>query len=1128
MEAASFSLQTFPDPELEARIDSLIEYFANAQEEDGYLFTNRTIGTNLHEWIGNQRWELVHELSHELYNMGHLFEAAVAHYEATKKRTLLDIALKSADLICSTFGPGKLMNVPGHQEVELGLVKLYRITKEEKYLNTAKFFLDIRGRADVGNPKEYDQSHLPVTEQREAVGHSVRGAYMWASMADIAAITGDTSYMKAIDAIWHDIVDKKYYINGGIGATGSGEAFGKPYELPNMSAYCETCAGVGNAKWNHRMFLMHGDSKYIDVLERTMYNNILDGISLSGDQFFYPNPLASAGQHERQAWFGCACCPPNVARFLPSMPGYIYAVKEEDIYVNLYISSSTEVNIGSGKVHVIQESSFPWQGDVKLKLSPEKPVEANLKLRIPGYTINQPVPSDLYRYHNASESKIIVKLNGEIQPVKIDDHGYVNIKKKWEGEEEVEIEFPFEIKTVVANEKVKEDLGKMAIERGPLLYCAEWKDQSDDKVLSKLVDLKQNWTLESTEELGGIYTIDGIARNLVTNLDGSVSEETSTPIKLIPYHLWNNRGPGEMSVWLPYKEEYGDPEPAPTIARRSKVTSSLKTKILKAVTDQKVPEFSGDKTTSYVHWWPTFGTEEWVEFDLEEETSISSVGIFWYDDGPHGGCRTPTSWRVEIEKNGDWVHVGEKQGKEVLKDEMDSILKSYLPDTTKLRNFTGSSHGRSSKESLYPIIYYKQGKKISDRIEDNYWSGRVSIALAQLPEEIRDYKLQQEAYKEAILFPEKTSDRSAVLDATINPDKAYNRGSISDFAPRQAYKAQKVVKTIDKVAETKVHSLSGTLYKKAVKERLGIGQVDMAISIYEKYDMRYELSLSNEQHNMLIDDFCMESLIHMENLKKFHETEKKQTLNKFQKEQIKNVIVIIILCLLASGTVGLLFIQISKNSTARRKMNSALADCKEKLDKKNLQNETLLKEVHHRVKNNLQTISSLLYLQAYSIKDKEVKNSIDVSQQRVESIALIHKSLYQTDDLSSIEIRGYFDKLLENLSNSYSNISSISMKLDMEPTEIDVDTAIPLGLIVNELATNALKYAFPDNDAGKITLKLLKKGDRHILTVSDNSIGNLDSNERNVGSQLISILVRQIGGTMNSGNNPGYWCEIVF
>ena len=443
VEAASYSLQTFPDPKLEAQVDSLIELIGLAQEPDGYLYTTRTIGKNVHPWAGTERWELVHELSHELYNLGHLYEAAVAHYRATGKRSLLDIAIKSADLVYDTFGTGKTENYPGHQEVEIGLVKLYRVTGDERYLDLAKFFLDVRGRKGIGNPKQYDQSHLPVTQQSEAVGHAVRGAYMWTAMADIAAITGDTAYMAAIDRIWHDIVDKKYYLNGGIGATGSGEAFGEAFELPNMSAYCETCAGVGNVRWNHRMFLMTGEAKYIDVLERTLYNNVLDGVSLSGDRFFYPNPLASMGQHERSEWFGCACCPPNVARTLPSMPEYIYAYRDGDVYVNMYVSSETEFAVNGTPLHLQQESGFPWEGTVSLGVDPESPLRARLRLRVPGYARNAPAPGDLYRYADPKAPTFTVTVNESIVPVAIDAAGYLTLDRTWRPGDRVEVTFPF-------------------------------------------------------------------------------------------------------------------------------------------------------------------------------------------------------------------------------------------------------------------------------------------------------------------------------------------------------------------------------------------------------------------------------------------------------------------------------------------------------------------------------------------------------------------------------------------------------------------------------------------------------------------------------------------------------------
>ena len=373
IEGASYSLQTFPDPKLEAYLDTLIHKISLAQEPDGYLYTNRTIaekhgGAGLHEWAGKNRWEMDSVLSHELYNLGHLYEAAVAHYQATGKRTLLDVALKSADLVNKDFGYDRIKVYPGHQVIEMGLVKLYRVTGEKKYLDLARFFLDIRG------PKgqAYNQANLKPVDQTEAVGHSVRATYMYSGMADIAAIENSAAYLNAITKIWGDLVYGKMYLTGGIGASGGNEGFADPFVLPNMSAYCETCASIGDIFFNHRLFLLHGQSKYIDVLEKTLYNSMLSGVSLSADRFFYPNPLESNGKQQRQAWFGCACCPSNVARFVPAIPGYIYAVTDKDLYVNLFISNDAKVKIGNQKVDISQKANFPWDGKVAITINPER------------------------------------------------------------------------------------------------------------------------------------------------------------------------------------------------------------------------------------------------------------------------------------------------------------------------------------------------------------------------------------------------------------------------------------------------------------------------------------------------------------------------------------------------------------------------------------------------------------------------------------------------------------------------------------------------------------------------------------------------------------------------------------
>jgi uncharacterized protein len=467
IEGAAYSLQMFPDKKMEKTVDSLIYLIGEAQEEDGYLFTNRTImGENGHPWIGKQRWEKVDDLSHELYNLGHFYEAATAYFQATGKRDILDIAIKSADLVDREFGYGKIENWPGHQEIEIGLVKLYRVTGEKRYLDLAKFFLDVRGKG-IGEKKTYNQSHLPVVEQAEAVGHSVRAAYMWTGMADVAALTGDRSYIDAITKIWEDVVYKKLYITGGIGAEGGHEGFGGAYELPNERAYCETCAAIANVFWNHRMFLMTGDARFIDVLERSLYNNVLSGVSLSGDSFFYPNPLESDGRHKRSEWFGCACCPSNISRFIPSMPNYIYAQKGENLYVNLFVQSSTTFITPKGEIKLTQQGEMPWNGQVKINVEPEKSMRANIVIRIPGWAGDRPVPGDLYEFAGKPSSVPVFRINGE-EVVPYIENGYAVLTKKWKVNDEVEIDFPYEVRRIEAHANIEEDREKWHFSWGRL------------------------------------------------------------------------------------------------------------------------------------------------------------------------------------------------------------------------------------------------------------------------------------------------------------------------------------------------------------------------------------------------------------------------------------------------------------------------------------------------------------------------------------------------------------------------------------------------------------------------------------------------------------------------------------
>lgn len=549
IEGASYSLQTYPDKKLEKYIDSVLVIVAAAQEPDGYLYTARTMNPkHPHNWAGKKRWEAVENLSHEFYNLGHMVEGAVAYYQATGKRNFLDIAIKYADCVCQAIGDGADQKklVPGHQIAEMALVKLYLTTGNKKYLDQAKFFLDARGY--TSRRDAYSQAHKPVVEQDEAVGHAVRAVYMYSGMADVAAITGDSSYIKAVDKIWDNIVSKKTYITGGIGARHAGEAFGNNYELPNLSAYCETCAAIGNVYMNYRLFLLHGDAKYFDVLERTLYNGLISGVSLDGGSFFYPNPLASNGGYSRKPWFGCACCPSNISRFIPSLPGYVYAIKENEVYVNLYLSNKAELKVNKKKIVLEQETSYPWNGDICLKIA-QGSQEFAMKLRIPGWVRGEVLPSDLYAYADDQKLNYQVSVNG--QEVKSElDNGYISIARRWKKGDVIEMHFDMLPRLVKANRKVTDDRGRVAVERGPLVYCAEWADNKFNVHTVLLNQHPQFRVVEKPELLNGINQITTEVQALSYDKAGKLVTK-DVVLTLIPYYAWAHRGEGEMDVWLP-------------------------------------------------------------------------------------------------------------------------------------------------------------------------------------------------------------------------------------------------------------------------------------------------------------------------------------------------------------------------------------------------------------------------------------------------------------------------------------------------------------------------------------------------------------------------------------------------
>lgn len=557
IEGASYSLQTYPDEKLERYIDSVLVIVAAAQEPDGYLYTARTMNPkHPHGWSGSERWSQVENLSHEFYNLGHMVEGAVAHYQATGKCNFLDIAIRYADCVCKNIGeaPGQKRVIPGHQIAEMALVRLYTVTGDKKYLDQAKFFLDARGttaRKDV-----YLQSHKPVLEQDEAVGHAVRAGYMYSGMADVAAITGDSSYIHAIDRIWENIVGKKLYITGGIGARHAGEAFGDNYELPNLTAYNETCAAIANVYLNYRLFLLHGEAKYFDVLERTLYNGLISGVSLDGGKFFYPNPLSCDGKYHfnadntitRQPWFGCACCPSNISRFIPSLPGYVYAVKENQVYVNLFLSNRAELKVNNRKVVLEQETGYPWNGDIRMKVAQgNQPFAMNI--RIPGWVRGDVLPSDLYTYADGLKLDYRVSVNGEEVSGEL-HHGYFRIDRRWKKGDVVEVHFDMQPRVVKANEKVAADRGRVAVECGPIVYCAEWADNAFDIQHIVLNSRPKFRVVEQPELLCGIRTITTDVQTLARDASGRLVARDAL-LTLIPYYAWAHRGAGKMDVWLP-------------------------------------------------------------------------------------------------------------------------------------------------------------------------------------------------------------------------------------------------------------------------------------------------------------------------------------------------------------------------------------------------------------------------------------------------------------------------------------------------------------------------------------------------------------------------------------------------
>ena len=572
-------------------------------------------------------------------------------------------------MVCKVFGPNEgQKHVPsGHPIVEMALAKLYKVTGNSNYLQMAKYFVEETGRGTDGHTlNEYSQDHQPILQQDEIVGHAVRAGYLYSGVADVASLTKDTAYFHALTRIWDNMASRKLYITGGIGSRAQGEGFGPNYELNNHTAYCETCAAIANVYWNHRMFLATGDAKYADVLERALYNGVISGVSLSGDKFFYDNPLESMGQHGRQRWFGCACCPGNITRFMASVPHYMYATQSNDIYVNLYIQSKADIETNNNQVKLEQTTRYPWDGKIAIKVTPANEHEFAMHLRIPGWAQDAPVPTDLYSFTDKAPQYTIT-VNGKKAKMHIAD-GYATLLNRWKAGDVIEINFPMNVRRIKANDQVIDDKGKLAIERGPVMYCLEGKDQTGNTVFNKFIP--DGTPMEATYDatlLNGIVVLIGTAKEV--QKDGSIKE---VPFKAIPYSTWNNRGSDQMAVWIPEADEYARIDPEPTIASKAR-TLMIQAPIQKdapapasaaveawawGVNDQWEPRSSSDNSKPYHYWWLKKGTAETLAYDFDQPYTVSSVQVYWLDfDHYDGDYRVPESWKLYYKAGNEWSEV---------------------------------------------------------------------------------------------------------------------------------------------------------------------------------------------------------------------------------------------------------------------------------------------------------------------------------------------------------------------------------------------------------------------------------------------------------------------------------------
>lgn len=672
IEGAAYLLKMERDPELEKQIDDIAKIIAEAQQEDGYQYPPHITGSykTAPLWggagMGDKPYSwVVH--SHELYNIGHLYEAAAAYFQATGKKNLLDIAEKSAKHVNKVFfegdakyNDGKPVNqAPGHQEIELALVKLYRVTNNPLYLDMAKKFVDIRGVTYIPDGEgtmspEYAQQQVPVREQDEAVGHAVRAVYLYSGMSDVGALTNDATMNPALDKIWHNIVDTRMHITGGLGAIHGIEGFGPEYELPNKEAYNETCAAVGNVFFNHRMFLLEKDGKYMDVAEVSLLNNVLAGVNLEGNKFFYVNPLESSGKVDRSHWFGTACCPTNMARLVPQVSGLMYAHEGNDIYCSFYTANTVDIPLKSGKVNLVQSTNYPFDEKIQLTVTPTKNNQKfAVKMRIPTWTGSQFVPGKLYNYIDNTSQPWEIFVNGEKVQNPAVNKGFVSIDRKWKKGDKVELRLPMPVHYSHAIEQVKADNGRVAITRGPLVYCAEGVDNKGgaDRYFIETKNTNPEVSRQTAGILKGMDMIKNIPAQYIDNKGNAINSD----LTLIPYYAWNNRGVSSMNVWFAESEEKAKEglNFMPLILQDVKASHTHNGENVLSIVNGNYPKNSFD--TSIERWtaYPQTGKEQSIEFTFEKPTDLKAFSVYFYDD--KGGVQMPVSWNLEYKTDGgEW------------------------------------------------------------------------------------------------------------------------------------------------------------------------------------------------------------------------------------------------------------------------------------------------------------------------------------------------------------------------------------------------------------------------------------------------------------------------------------------